>query len=252
MGMTEQERFEAWLAKVCERPLPKSEMERIRTFAREMADGATKNFWDPFFLAARSGMEGTSNRFKEYISAKWDDAVVPTSLILQTNGYLQDTGRGNVRLTPSAFHLIEEIEPAAIFISYSRKQSSAFALLIHTWLNKDGYTAFLDKELNAGVQWRADLQKRIESCNFLVAIFGENTFPSTNIVDELSWAFEAGVRIIPIWHEGYDFRTARPHLPDGIFAALDELNAVRILEENPLQYEAAILALINRFGVTPE
>ncbi|MCA9907997.1 MAG: toll/interleukin-1 receptor domain-containing protein, partial [Anaerolineae bacterium] len=164
----------------------------------------------------------------------------------------QDNGSGNVSLTPSAFQLVNEVEPATIFISYSRKQSSAFALLIHTWLNKEGYTPFLDKELNAGVQWREDLRKRIQGCDFLVAVFGKETFPSTNIDDELTWAYEKDVRIIPIWHEGYDFQTARPHLPDELFAVLDELNAVRILEENPLQYEAAILALINRFSVTPE
>ncbi|MCL4251922.1 MAG: TIR domain-containing protein [Anaerolineae bacterium] len=252
--MTEQEQFEAWLAKICERPLPKNQVARVWTLARELAEGVytPERFWNTYFVRDQHSKHLTTNNYlRRYLELRWDNSE-PHYELLELRGFLEKNNRDNYRLTRQAMELVDEVEPATVFISYSRKQSSAFALLIHTWLNKEGYTAFLDKELNAGVQWRADLQKRIQGCDFLVAVFGKETFPSTNIVDELNWAFEAGVRIIPIWHESYDFQTARSHLPDELFAALDELNAVRILEENPLQYEAAILALINRFGVTPE
>ncbi|MCC6615373.1 MAG: toll/interleukin-1 receptor domain-containing protein [Anaerolineae bacterium] len=251
--MTNRDGFGAWLTNVVERPLPQNMKARARVLAKELAEGAyaPERFWGTTFTSDQHERHLTGDPLDRYLEHRWNNAE-PHFELLERLGYLERGDRYVFRLSKLAMELVDEVEPATVFISYSRKQSSAFALLIHTWLNKEGYTAFLDKELNAGVQWRDDLRKRIQGCDFLVAVFGKETFPSTNIVDELAWAYEAGIRIIPIWHEGYDFQTARPHLPEELFDILDELNAVRILEENPLQYEAAILAVINRFQVTPE
>ena len=46
--MEDQEKFEVFIQKVMQRPLPSSPMERIKTLARELAEGASEEIWKPY------------------------------------------------------------------------------------------------------------------------------------------------------------------------------------------------------------
>jgi hypothetical protein len=49
--MDEGEEFENWLAGICKRTLAINEMAQMRTFAKELAEGVTKKFWNTGILS---------------------------------------------------------------------------------------------------------------------------------------------------------------------------------------------------------
>lgn len=255
-----RDEFQNWLDRVRQHPTPLNPKAAARIYAKELAEGAYKGFWETTFVRddTRRRLKIVSPMFManflaEYQEERWQKQE-PRIEILEALQLVEKYATKNYKLSKAALELVDDLEPYSVFISYSRKQSSAFALLVHTWLNNEGYRAFIDKELNVGAQWEATLRKRIENCDYMVLILGEDSLPSENILNEIKWAVEFNVQIIPIWHHGYDFASARQHLPEVLFNAVNELHAPPIADENPLYYETAIRGLINRLslGVTPD
>ncbi|KAA0254442.1 MAG: TIR domain-containing protein, partial [Chloroflexi bacterium] len=65
----------------------------------------------------------------------------------------------------------EEPTHSKVFISYRRSESSAFALLLKTSLQKEGIDAFIDvQNLIPGEQWDAALQREIASNDAFVCL----------------------------------------------------------------------------------
>ena len=70
------------------------------------------------------------------------------------------------------------------------------------------------------------------------------------VVEEIGWALEAKLTFIPIWHNGFSYKSEDWTLPPPIDEALRLRHTIRVLEENPLAYNNAIIELLNRFGGT--
>lgn len=275
--MSDEVKFEAFMQRVMQRPLPSNPMAQIRTLAKELADGSAANFWKPTFsfgsLDAPKSKKRIDPDFREqpldsqetyltdYVDRRWGFEDVPNLELLVLNEYLHKVQIDNsftfgrpiylLELTRKAFELVDEIEPAEIFISYRRKESSAFALLVLARLKEFELNAFLDMTIRPGDNWHAYIKEQIQQRDYFVLLLGKETLASSVVKDEILWAIEANAEIIPIWHNGYEYANGAIDLPDEISRVLGSTHTIRVLEESALAYNNAIVELLNRFGIMP-
>lgn len=251
--MSEQEQLSAFIERVQKRALPQNIMARVRALAKELAEGAAEGVWGVEISTFRGAPNDRG--VHEYFAKRWADAP-PHLGILVSNGYLAfdptvGSAQGTLTITKAAFDLIEEAEPANIFISYKRSESSAFALLALARLKAAGLEPFLDLALVPGDDWEKGLKERIQKYQYLIAILGQETLKSEVCVKEISWAIESGLAIIPIWHNGFSYKSGEWDVSMKVDAALSKTHTIRVIEESALGYNNAIVEMLNRFGVTP-
>ncbi len=248
--------FETWLKRVQERPLPAHPIQRIRTMAKEVAEGAAQQFWAVYIYFFRGQVQDydVQELLIRYLKERWNNEY-PNFWLLMRNGYLEQGEAGSseqLLLTPLAFALADEAEPTSIFISYKRSESSAFALLTLARLKAAGVEPFVDLALVPGEDWQAGLKARIGQYQYLIALLGKSTLDSDVCRQELMWAREAGLTIIPVWHNGFVYRSADwPGMPPELDKLLGGTHTIRVIEESALGYNNALVELLNRFGVTP-
>lgn len=257
--------LEEFIEKCQKRPLPSNPMARVKVLARELAEGAFKKVFDKttgfyihYDIDERAGKEFVyilDKNLQKYFYARWNERY-PDLGILATTGYLNSSYDKHMdstyyKLTKQTFDLLEETESATIFISYKRSESSAFALLIEQSLLRAGLSPFLDKQLQAGDDWHAELENRIRDSDYLIILLGQETLKSEVTLREITWAIQYKTGIIPIWHNDFSFDIDDwPDLDSEISEAISSKHAIRVLEENPLLYDTALRELLNRFGIT--
>lgn len=239
-----------FITAVCQRPLPQNPMARIRTLAKELAEGTVVDVWDINIRTYRGKIMDTN--VQAYLKERWQDNAPHYSLLYRMNYLTEGVTPNDLAPTPLAFALIEDTEPSTIFISYSRKESSPFALLVLERLKGAGLQPFLDLALTPGENWHEGLKERIQSREYMVLLLGPTTLESPYVAEEIEWALDAGLTLIPIWQPGFQYRSPDwPKLPQMVANALANTHTIRVLEENPLSYNNAIIELLNRFGITP-
>ena len=203
-------KFEAFMQRVMQRPLPSNPLARIRTLAKELAEGVNEEIWNGRLVIGvdekiennkRVPVYNPEVEYEDYLSRRWDDNY-PNPKVLQLNGYLDQ----QFTLTETAFALVDEIEPAEIFISYRRKDSSAFALLVLARLKEHDLNTFLDMSLQPGDNWHANIKEQIQQRDFFILLVGKETLNSSVVKEEILWAIEAKTEIIPIWHNGFEYK----------------------------------------------
>lgn len=253
--MSESKPFDVFMERIGQRVLPQNPMTRIRTLGKELAEGAAIDLWSISFRMFRGQLVTSEDQqdLIRYLSQRWNDKAPHFGLLL-SNGYLRfDAGENDVYITKAAFDLIDESETANIFISYKRSDSSAFALLVLARMKAVGIEPFLDLALQPGDDWEKGLRERIQKYQYLVAILSHDTLKSEVCIKEISWAIEAGLSIIPIWHNGFVYKSgAWDALSVKVDAALSKTHTIRVIEESALGYNNAIVELLNRFGVMPD
>ena|SRR5579859_494243 len=101
----------------------------------------------------------------------WDGGTFdgPGFELLAAYDYLAVLELDVYQLKPQAFHLLQKpAERPSVFISYRRKDSSAFALLIEARLRLAGVdNVFIDKNIRAGETWHERLEEVIQHCRFV-------------------------------------------------------------------------------------
>ena len=267
--------LDTFLQRVLRRSLPNNSMARVRTLAKELAEGAAEGVWEQVIYCLLYGQQDAelqeyldgrdldrplylpeSSLLRRYFVERWAAPIEFRELnLLEINGYVLEqgisTGEKQYNLTKAAFDLIEEVEPATIFISYRRRDSSAFALLVLKSLKEAGLNAFLDMTIQPGDDWNAYIRKQIESHDFFILLLGKESLNSEVVRDEIMWAVQSGATILPIWHGGFVYRTDEWNLPPEIDHLLQNTHTIRVIEESALAYNNAIVELLNRFGITP-
>lgn len=243
--------IDEFIEKCQKRPLPNNPMDKLRLLARDLADGASRHIWETKIYILSSdekpnAFTPVNDNISTYLIGVWDDPHIDISLLKANNYYENEIG-----LTEKAFSLLEEAEDASVFISYKRSESSAFALLINDRLKQHGIEPFVDMQLQAGEDWRVELERNIKNSDYFIILLGNETLQSVVTIQEIQWAVDADVTLIPIWHNGFKFNAKDwSDLPDEISQALSSTHTIRVLEENPLTYDTALRELLNRFGVS--
>ena len=259
--------LDEYIESVKQFPLPRNPMGQIRTLAKELAGGATYEFWSFRFTVYEDSDDEVDPPVKRlvprneaiqtYLKERWGAiTTIPDFRLLERVGYILEEGSDRWSifyiLTENAFQLLEETESEKIFISYKRSDSSAFALLVMTMLKNAGLNPFLDLALVPGEDWSAGLRGRIESSEYFVLLLGPSTLSSKVVQDEINWAVEANKIIVPIWHSGFVYQSDDwEDIPLKLDRLLSSTHTICVLEENPLAYYNAILELLNRLGFTP-
>jgi hypothetical protein len=112
-----------------------------------------------------------------------------------------------------------------VFVSYSR-QNAALLDEFETWLESEGFSAWTDRDLEGGEEWRGRIEAAIRKSFALVVLVTPSAMESDYVSYEWSFARGAGVTVIPVLLE------ATPH-----HAILGELQHVdfmtRRAEEAP-------------------
>lgn len=255
---------EEYIQQVKDRALPANPMAQVQTLARELAEGAANRLWPITFDGLALFNEGRlANRpdeqvMRRYLDARWqmeNDPLGQMFNLLVANGYLifaREPERFvlDYTITRDAFALLTTAEPARIFISYKRSESSAFALLVANVLEAAGLEPFVDMQLRPGDAWRAELRRSIESADYLVLLLGQTTLESVVTLQEIGWALEAKTVVLPMWHNGFVYRANEwPQIPENVQEHLADAHAIRVTEENPLAYNTALTELLNRFSI---
>jgi len=256
-----------------EQPAPIDPIERVHTFARDLAYGATRGLWgsrfqvnflrgeDWYSLTYLNGVDSDQN-FIPYMERKWQ-TTNPTSDLLESYGYLTvverfESGNKAYLLTPKAFALLEQpAAPPSVFISYARRSSSALALLIEARLKLEDHTlrAFIDKDIPLGDEWRDVLRDRIQSSAYFILLLAPETLASQPCADEITLALNTPTcKIIPICHNGYRLGASHPAetptaaLTPATLQTLATKNALVVESESAASYEDKINRLLSRLG----
>lgn len=246
-------------------PAPSDLLARVHAYARDLAYGASIGAWTTDLW--EGGGPGGGTLYPMFVSEKaveaalyadkWPSSAPPSSLLV-TFGYarlseVQDTQRNvNVRpnrylLTQKAMELLSQpAEAPAIFISYRRAESAAFALAIEARFRVAGHPGpFVDKNLQPGEAWYAGLETRIAQSRYCIVLIGPTTFQSAYVTREVEWAqANPTCTVIPVWHNGALPSTAPAELPPGLL----DRHAVQVVGDTAAAYESAINQVLNATG----
>ncbi|MFN8372286.1 MAG: toll/interleukin-1 receptor domain-containing protein [Anaerolineae bacterium] len=246
------------------RTLPDDPVQRIPAFARDLAEGALNGLWstkfaiisdrftEPMWQSYLDFKPGEAIPLDRYLTEKWQDKPPLGELLVsfgffEVEDFSERRDRYTYILTDKAFQLLQQPIPTSIFISYSRKPSSAFALLLLARLQLVGLDPFLDiKDLAPGDQWHARLENEVNARQHFICLLAPGTLDSPYVRQEILWAMNSGKRTIPIWHSGF-----RPS--DSDYAEFKDFlnsNAIIIENENVKAYNNAVLEVLNYFGMT--
>ena len=230
--------------------------ERLIFLARVLAWGVINNQWSPDILIERymSGLEewmglggkDYAGNLTNYLAEQWADQL-PDPSFLELLGYLEKTGDTTYRITAKALDLLEAPPtPPSVFISYSRQNSSAFALMLEYRLEAKGISAFVDRSIPAGDDWHHHLKTTVENCQFFICLIDFGTLASKYVQEEILWA-DGNIRI-PVLHPDYKFREETDDLPDWLDDFVNGTQVIKVVEESAKGYHNAVEELINRLG----
>ena len=244
--------IEEFITEVKKRPLPGSRLGRVQTLAKELVEGNIEGLWDNYFLIEVYFQEISfyDDNVTKYLEERWNNDFPPFRALVSL-GYMTVEDNDKFYLTPQTHDLLHDSVSATVFISYKRSESSAFALLVHNKLEASGLSPFVDMQLEPGQQWYSELEKNIKNSDSFIILLGNKTLESTVTIQELQWALEAGIPIIPIWHNGFSYKSGDwQKIPLEVDNALKNTHTIRVIEENPLTYDTALRELLNRFGIS--
>lgn len=238
---------------------PASPKARWQLLATELAEGMTYGFWAKIEMPNHRRPLDPNTTFAQrsfiehYFIERWN-ANPPDFSFLQISGYLVPSAEdGYFEITKAALDLLDKQLYSAIkvFISYSRRESSAFALLIHDRLKEMGVNVFLDMEsLMFGENWQTALENGIKECNYFILLIGPTTLGSNNVLQEIEWAYQYKKRIIPIWHNDFRYNPKwESRVPPLLKPLLSDTHTLVIEKENPSQYDYIMQRLFRYFDI---
>jgi hypothetical protein len=194
--LIDEDKFDQFMLKVMRKPVPPLDkpIDRVRVLAQELADGAYAELWNTSFLATYDlyGARRNEGRFvprdenqRNYLSQRWNDNF-PDLTLLVANNYLDKTDSNHFSITNLAFQLVHEVVNASIFISYSRRDSSALALLIRARLKEKGISdAFIDMTIPAGADWEHRIRNEIKNSESFILLLGKTSLSSVAVCKEI-------------------------------------------------------------------
>ena len=88
-----------------------------------------------------------------------------------------------------------------VFVSYNRKDST-FALSLSKDLASNGIDVWIDQlSIPPGAAWDRAIEKALISSPLVLVVLSKTSVESDNVLDEISFAFQKGKRIIPVLSE---------------------------------------------------
>jgi hypothetical protein len=85
----------------------------------------------------------------------------------------------------------------------------------------------------------------------LIALIGNETLKSDVCVKEIGWAIDAGLTIIPVWHNGFKYSSGEWDILEKVDKVITVNHSIRVMEESASGYNTAMVEILDRFGITP-
>src|SRR3954471_21682937 len=86
-----------------------------------------------------------------------------------------------------------------IFFSYSRTDTSEFALRLYNDLKNAGGSVWIDQlDIKAGLRWDAEIGKALTACQCVLFIVSEKAIASDNVLDEVYYALDKKKLVVPV------------------------------------------------------
>ena len=237
--------------------IPSGDVARIKLLAKELIMGVHRNLWSSTISTMPSDTDGNEvapvdRNLANYLEKRWGDRHIRHRLeLLRGHGYVAYSGKRNT-LTQATFNLLSETEPYNVFVSYKHSESSAFALLVLARLKAHGPVPFMDMMIEPGENWHAELEERIRDCDYFIVLLGKETLASAMTVKEIEWAIQYEKKVIPVWHSEFCLSSDKwKHVNPKVKEAIQQTNAIRVIEESASDYNRVIVELLNRFDITP-
>ncbi len=244
--------------------VPEHPVARIKAFVRVLAYGYISGFWpgrfqviedenrDRLWIPASAQREASP--LEHYLDTKWKGKQ-PTVLLLHSMRFADQRdvpGLGNVQiLTEKAYDLLELAPAAPIFISYRNQESSAIALLVLARMKAAGLSPFLDVVgLDPGDAWRERLREEIIRSKYMICLVGPSTLGSEDVCEEIRLAEKHGLRIIAVLHNTFSVEDLEDEMSHEA-KLLKASQMIPVNAESTHAYNAAIVEVLNYFGVTP-
>ena len=104
----------------------------------------------------------------------------------------------------------------SIFFSYSRADSET-VLQLAKELRAGGASIWLDQlDIKPGVRWDSEIEKALLESNTLLVVLSKTSVDSQNVMDEVSYALEEGMKVVPVLLEDCEipFRLRRLQYAD--------------------------------------
>jgi hypothetical protein len=115
--MSDDDKFDRFMQRVLQRPLPNDSMARVRILAKELAAGALEELWNstifaPYRRISDEGKEGYHPQdvsIQRYLTTKWNNTY-PNLQLLKNSGFLHQSDKSNFMLNqqilyPLSFHI---------------------------------------------------------------------------------------------------------------------------------------------------
>jgi hypothetical protein len=237
---------------------PDNQFQDIEDLARDLAYGALNGYWGAVMRLFRGHevLDPEDLHHKKFLQ-KWNLAEVPRPSyeLLMVLGYLRElpvSGQyGEFLITEKSFQLLNSpIVEKSVFISYRRRESSAFALLIEARLRLVGISPgaiFVDKNMHGGERWEARIYKEIERCDFFVCLVGPATLANDSwVIREVELVKDINPQaiVVPVCHNG----TRLGQLPNSLAKSNGYELGKPQEEETALDYETATNFILNAMG----
>ncbi len=87
-----------------------------------------------------------------------------------------------------------------IFASYSHMDKDRVFHIIRL-LQRRGYRVWFDEGVDPGTEWEDNIAEHLAAAGYLIPFFSKNFFGSQNCNDELFYARELGLNILPVYLE---------------------------------------------------
>ena len=87
------------------------------------------------------------------------------------------------------------------FISYARVDAD-FAKRLGVQLREAGVDVWLDQlDIAGGERWDRAVERALKNCSTLIVILTPTSVGSENVMDEVGYALQKGIRVIPVLHQ---------------------------------------------------
>jgi hypothetical protein len=243
-----------------ERPL-EHPLRDVQMLAHDLAYGAVTGEWNAVITSFRGNLNFLDEERPNHarFMKKWQVGSDngPRLDLLIALGYLEHVEVGNsgqvayFRITKTSFGLLSApFVPSRIFVSYRRRESSAFALLIEARLRLAGVPAeaiFVDKNMHGGERWESRIYRELEQTDYFICLVGSTTLIKGSWVNreiEVLKEVRPQSTVIPVCHNGTRLVSLPPVLAKSNGYEIGKPQE----EETALDYEMATNFILNSLG----
>lgn len=144
--------------------------------------------------------ENSKELFSGYDNAKNEIGDLPKNISQTSEDRIfQSTSNTNNEIIRNPFQAYDGNEDY-IFVSYAHKDSKLVFQEIKKFHDK-GYYIWYDQGITAGKEWDDEVANALKSSSLVVAFISKNAMASENVKNEIKFALEKNIPLVPIFLE---------------------------------------------------